>query len=132
MRVGSLPAISWELVFVLGWISPVFDNTPLTALAIAMNGFDWRLLAFAVGFAGSMTWFGSTAGVAVSNLYPETRPSVGLVQSSLVRAHRLFGGIFRDVRRVRLDARDAWDRALGPPVWKAAASAMADDFRARR
>jgi Na+/H+ antiporter NhaD/arsenite permease-like protein len=73
MPVDSLPEPSWELVLALGWISPVFDNIPLTALALAKNGFDWGLLAFAVGFAGSMTWFGSTAGVAVSNLYPETR-----------------------------------------------------------
>lgn len=73
MPVDTLPAPSWELTFALGWISPVFDNIPLTALALARNGFDWGLLAFAVGFAGTMTWFGSTAGVAVSNLYPETR-----------------------------------------------------------
>ncbi len=73
MPVHSLPAPSWQLTFAFGWISPVFDNIPLTALAIAKNDFDWGLLAFAVGFAGSMTWFGSTAGVAVSNLYPETR-----------------------------------------------------------
>jgi hypothetical protein len=31
------------------------------------------LLAFAVGFGGSMIWFGSSAGVAISNLYPEAR-----------------------------------------------------------
>jgi len=73
MPVRALPAPSWELTFVLGWISPLFDNIPLTALALAKNGFDWGLLAFAVGFAGSMTWFGSTAGVAVCNLYPEAR-----------------------------------------------------------
>ncbi len=37
------------------------------------GGFDWGILAFAVGFGGSMVWFGSSAGVAVSNLYPEAK-----------------------------------------------------------
>jgi len=35
------------------------------------------MLAFAVGFGGSMIWFGSSAGVALSNMYPQAR-SVGL------------------------------------------------------
>jgi hypothetical protein len=34
------------------------------------------VLAYAVGFGGSMIWFGSSAGVAVSNLFPEAK-SVG-------------------------------------------------------
>jgi hypothetical protein len=54
----------------------VFDNIPLTALALKQGGYDWGLLAFAVGYGGSMIWFGSSAGVAISNLYPEAR-SVG-------------------------------------------------------
>ncbi len=33
-------------------------------------------LAYAVGFGGSMIWFGSSAGVALSNRYPEAK-SVG-------------------------------------------------------
>ncbi|MGH8665295.1 MAG: hypothetical protein ACREUX_13625, partial [Burkholderiales bacterium] len=48
----------------------------LTALALKQGGYDWALLAFAVGFGGSMVWFGSSAGVAVSNMFPEAR-SVG-------------------------------------------------------
>ena len=32
---------------------------------------DWGFLAYAVGFGGSMIWFGSSAGVALSNMYPE-------------------------------------------------------------
>ena len=35
------------------------------------------VLAFAIGFGGSMTWFGSSAGAALANIYPEAR-SVGL------------------------------------------------------
>ncbi|MEO8923921.1 MAG: hypothetical protein ABI330_14055, partial [Caldimonas sp.] len=35
------------------------------------------LLAYAVGFGGSMIWFGSSAGVAVATMFPEAR-NVGL------------------------------------------------------
>ena len=77
MPVESLPAASWQTAFGLGFVSSVFDNIPLTALALKQGGYDWGVLAFAVGFGGSMIWFGSSAGVALSNLYPEAR-SVGL------------------------------------------------------
>jgi hypothetical protein len=77
MPVETLPAASWQTAFGLGFVSSVFDNIPLTALALKQGGYDWGVLAFAVGFGGSMIWFGSSAGVALSNLYPEAR-SVGL------------------------------------------------------
>ena len=51
----------------------MFDNIPLTALAIKQDGYDWGFLAFAVGYGGSMLWFGSSAGVALSNMYPEAK-----------------------------------------------------------
>ena len=73
MPVAALPPATWQTTFGLGFISSVFDNIPLTALALKQGGFDWGLLAFAVGFGGSMVWFGSSAGVAVSNLYPEAK-----------------------------------------------------------
>lgn len=76
MPVDKLPPASWPTAFGLGFVSAVFDNIPLTALAIRQDGYDWGFLAFAVGFGGSMIWFGSSAGVALSNLYPEAR-SVG-------------------------------------------------------
>jgi Na+/H+ antiporter NhaD/arsenite permease-like protein len=76
MPVEELPPASWKSAFGLGFISSVFDNIPLTALALKQGGYDWGLLAFAVGYGGSMMWFGSSAGVAVSNLFPEAR-SVG-------------------------------------------------------
>ncbi len=77
MPVEHLPAASWLTTLGLGFISSVFDNIPLTALAIKQGGYDWGFLAYAVGFGGSMIWFGSSAGVALSNMYPEAR-SVGL------------------------------------------------------
>ena len=73
MPVQHLPAPSWQTTFGLGFLSAVFDNIPLTALAIRQDGYDWGFLAYAVGFGGSMIWFGSSAGVALSNLYPEAR-----------------------------------------------------------
>jgi hypothetical protein len=51
----------------------VFDNIPLTALALKQGGYDWGMLAYTVGFGGSMIWFGSSAGVALSNMYPEAK-----------------------------------------------------------
>ena len=76
MPVDSLPAASAGTTFGLGFISAVFDNIPLTKLALEQGGYDWAALAYAVGFGGSMLWFGSSAGVAVSNLFPEAK-SVG-------------------------------------------------------
>ena len=76
MPVEELPRASWPTALGLGFVSAVFDNIPLTALAIKQGGYDWGFLAYAVGFGGSMVWFGSSAGVALSNMYPEAR-SVG-------------------------------------------------------
>jgi Na+/H+ antiporter NhaD/arsenite permease-like protein len=76
MPVDKLPLPSWPVALGLGFVSAVFDNIPLTALAIRQDGFDWGFLAYAVGFGGSMIWFGSSAGVALSNMYPEAK-SVG-------------------------------------------------------
>ena len=76
MPVDKLPAASWQTALGLGFVSAVFDNIPLTALALKQGGYDWGFLAYAVGFGGSMIWFGSSAGVALSNMFPEAK-SVG-------------------------------------------------------
>jgi Na+/H+ antiporter NhaD/arsenite permease-like protein len=76
MPVEKLPVASWPTALGLGFVSAVFDNIPLTALALKQGGYDWGFLAYAVGFGGSMIWFGSSAGVALSNMYPEAK-SVG-------------------------------------------------------
>jgi Na+/H+ antiporter NhaD/arsenite permease-like protein len=76
MPVEELPPASWQSALGLGFLSSVFDNIPLTALALKQGGYDWGFLAFTVGFGGSMIWFGSSAGVALSNMYPEAK-SVG-------------------------------------------------------
>jgi Na+/H+ antiporter NhaD/arsenite permease-like protein len=76
MPVEELPAASWRTAFGLGFVSAVFDNIPLTKLALEQGGYDWGMLAYAVGFGGSMIWFGSSAGVAITGLFPQAR-SVG-------------------------------------------------------
>ena len=76
MPVEALPAPSWITTLGLGFVSAVFDNIPLTKLALTQGGYDWGMLAYAVGFGGSMIWFGSSAGVAITNLFPEGRSVV--------------------------------------------------------
>jgi Na+/H+ antiporter NhaD/arsenite permease-like protein len=73
MPVESMPSPTWPTTFGLGFVSAVFDNIPLTALALSQGGYDWGFLAYAVGFGGSMIWFGSSAGVAVASLRPEAK-----------------------------------------------------------
>ena len=73
MPVDRLPEPSAASTFGLGVVSAGFDNIPLTKLALEQGGYDWGMLAYAVGFGGSMLWFGSSAGVAVSNLFPEAK-----------------------------------------------------------
>jgi Na+/H+ antiporter NhaD/arsenite permease-like protein len=73
MPVEKLPVASWQTALGLGFVSAVFDNIPLTALALKQGGYDWGYLAYGVGFGGSMIWFGSSAGVALSNMYPEAK-----------------------------------------------------------
>jgi Na+/H+ antiporter NhaD/arsenite permease-like protein len=76
MPVQNMPQPSWIGVLGLGFVSAVFDNIPLTALAIRQDGYDWAMLAYAVGFGGSMVWFGSSAGVALTGQFEHAR-SVG-------------------------------------------------------
>jgi Na+/H+ antiporter NhaD/arsenite permease-like protein len=73
LPVEVLTPASWQAAFGLGWISAIFDNIPLTKLALKQGGYDWGVLAFTVGFGGSMVWFGSSAGVALSGIFPEAR-----------------------------------------------------------
>ena len=76
MPVEQLPHASWPVALGLGFVSAVFDNIPLTSLALHQGGYDWGFLAYAVGFGGSMIWFGSSAGVALASMFPQAR-SVG-------------------------------------------------------
>jgi Na+/H+ antiporter NhaD/arsenite permease-like protein len=81
MPVDRLPAPSWGTTLGMGLLSSVFDNIPLTKLALTQGGYDWGLLAFAVGFGGSMLWFGSSAGVAVASQFPEARSALAWLRA---------------------------------------------------
>lgn len=80
MPVEQLPVASWQTSLGLGFLSAVFDNIPLTALALKQGGYDWAFLAYAVGFGGSIMWFGSSAGVALCGMYREARSVVQWVR----------------------------------------------------
>jgi Na+/H+ antiporter NhaD/arsenite permease-like protein len=73
MPVEELPDASWITALALGFLSAVFDNIPLTKLCLDQGHYDWGMLAYSVGFGGSMIWFGSSAGVAITNKFPESR-----------------------------------------------------------
>ena len=81
MPVHELPPPSWQSSFTLGLVSAVFDNIPLTAMALQQGGYDWAMLAYAVGFGGSMIWFGSSAGVALCGVFPQGRSVVTWVRA---------------------------------------------------
>ena len=82
MPVEQLPVAGWHTAFGLGFVSAVFDNIPLTKLALTQGGYDWGVLAYAVGFGGSMIWFGSSAGVAITTLFPEAKSVKDWVKNS--------------------------------------------------
>ena len=115
MPVEQLPVASWPTTLGLGFVSAVFDNIPLTALALKQGGYDWGFLAYAVGFGGSMLWFGSSAGVA-----PGQHVSGGAVGAAvgspwLLGRDRLRRRLLRHAVRARLasasDAQAATTRA---------------------
>jgi Na+/H+ antiporter NhaD/arsenite permease-like protein len=81
MPVHELPPASWQTTFLLGAASAVFDNIPLTALALRQGGYDWGMLAYAVGFGGSMIWFGSSAGVALCGVFAHGRSVIAWLRA---------------------------------------------------
>ncbi len=81
MPVDRLPDASPLTAFGLGVVSSFFDNIPLTELALKQGGYDWGFLAFTVGFGGSMLWFGSSAGVAIANRFPEAKSAGAWLRS---------------------------------------------------
>ncbi len=73
MPVETLPHPSALSTFAIGAVSAVFDNIPLTKLALDQDAYDWALVAYAISSGGSMIWFGSSAGVALCNMFPDAR-----------------------------------------------------------
>ncbi len=73
LPLSTLPHPSTLFTFVLGLISAGVDNIPLTKIAIIQGGYNWPLVSYAVGFGGSLIWFGSAAGVAICTLFPHAK-----------------------------------------------------------
>jgi Na+/H+ antiporter NhaD/arsenite permease-like protein len=94
MPIKFLPVPSWATTLGLGFVSAVFNNIPLTALAIKQGNYDWGLLAYAIGFGGSMIWFGSSAGVAAAGLMPEARSTVGWLREGWAVVLAYIAGFF--------------------------------------
>src|SRR6202165_1451432 len=80
MPVHKLPDAAWRVALGLGFVSAGFDNVPLTALALQQSGYDWGYLAYAVGFGGWMIWLGASAGVTLSNMFPEGKDAIRWVR----------------------------------------------------
>ena len=76
MPVQALPPATWQSALGLGFVSAIFDNIPLTALAIYQGGYDWGVLAYTVGYGGSLIWFGSSAGVAITSVFPQAKKTL--------------------------------------------------------
>jgi Na+/H+ antiporter NhaD/arsenite permease-like protein len=94
MPVEELPDASWVTALALGFLSAVFDNIPLTKLCLDQGHYDWGMLAYTVGFGGSMIWFGSSAGVAITNKFPEARNVVQWVKKGWFVAAAYVIGFF--------------------------------------
>ena len=105
MPVEKLPLASWQTALGLGFVSAVFDNIPLTALALRQGGYDWGFLAYAVGFGGSMIWFGSSAGVALVQHVSRGQVGRPVAAARLARGRRLRDRLLRHARRARLASR---------------------------
>ena len=52
------------------------SGTPVVE-GMYQGGYDWGVLAYTVGYGGSLVWFGSSAGVAISNIFPEAKSTIG-------------------------------------------------------
>jgi Na+/H+ antiporter NhaD/arsenite permease-like protein len=94
MPVEELPNASWFTALSLGLLSAVFDNIPLTKLCLDQGHYDWGMLAYTVGFGGSMVWFGSSAGVAITNKFPEGRNVINWVKNGWHIIPAYFIGFF--------------------------------------
>ena len=54
MPVEELPPATATSTFVIGCVSAVFDNIPLTKLTLVQGGYDWGFAAYCVGCGGSL------------------------------------------------------------------------------
>jgi hypothetical protein len=94
MPVDKLPPATWHSTLLIGVLSAVFDNIPLTKLALDQGGYDWAFAAYAISCGGSMVWFGSSAGVALCNMFQEARDVVQWTRQGWHVVAGYFAGFF--------------------------------------
>ena len=75
MPMDDLPSPTWSTTMGIGFISAFAGTIPFTKLALVQGGYDWGFVAYAVGFGGSMIWFGSSAGVGLAHIFPQCKSS---------------------------------------------------------
>ena len=80
---------------------------PADRARLRQGGYDWGFLAYAVGFGGSMIWFGSSAGVALASQFPEARSVEAWVTAGWHVAVAYVLGFFVLLVRPRLASRSA-------------------------
>ena len=69
MAGERLPTPLWRSTLALGFVSGVLDSTLPTAHC--NSNYDWGIDAYSARFGGSMVRFGSSARIAMSNLYSQ-------------------------------------------------------------
>ncbi len=92
MPVEQLPDPTWKSAIFLGVMSAFIDNIPLTKLCLDQGFYDWGFLAYTVGFGGSMIWFGSSAGVAITSKFPDARRMISWIKNGWHVALAYFAG----------------------------------------
>jgi hypothetical protein len=119
MPVEKLPLASWQTALGLGFVSAVFDNIPITALALKHGGYDW-------GYGGLRRLDDLVRLIrrrSGRQLVPGRQVSGALAPRRLARDGRLREGFLRHASRARMAPRSAAPKACGSAVntWTAAA-----------
>ena len=110
MPVEKLPAASWQTALGLGFVSAVFDNIPLTALALKQGGYDWGYPRLCGRFRRIDDLVRLVGGRRAVEHVSGSQIGRALVDARLAYRRGLRGRIFRDARGAGLASRRA---ALG-------------------
>ena len=107
MPVEKLPLPSWETAFGLGFLSAVFDNIPLTALALKQGGYDWGFLAFYGRFwrLHDLVWI--IVGGGAIQYVSRSKIRLAMVASRLVYPGSVRNWLLRYARCVEMASRCA-------------------------
>jgi hypothetical protein len=99
MPVHKLPDASWRVALGLGFVSAVFDNIPLTALALQQGGYDWGYLGRLRRLDDLVRLIG---GRRIVEHVPRRQGRDSLGPKWMARGDRLRDRVFCDARRAEL------------------------------